>query len=692
MPISFSPAVPAPRASVRGARVAPVAARSACRTHQVAARARASTALSALGSVRFVEDAGVSFASRGASPRGARGARCAAAPSTADDAAHGDEGSSLRLRTETSETEPNDLESQVLGVGSRSVLGAASVVGALALACKALGLLREALVAARFGVGWVADAHAHASTLPMFFFVAVGGLNGPLHSVFASVFSSSKREDANRVASCGSAPEVPNRAERDALATSVVAAALCVGAVVFVAADAVARVTSPGLPSAMYTTVVAQLRIMAPCIPLAAVNGVQMAKLTARRRLALPVASPGISSLCVIFVVTVATSDWGAFNEGAAAFSSLLLLRPEHALAAGTTLGALAQCAALTCSVSRLGVEAAALGGDFDLASLAWRRCKSRASKLSPAQRSARATLADACATSATHQFASCTDLFFASFVTSAAAGLGYATLLAMTPLGILSTALITPLVPVFDANKHPGDWRALRANVSSALAAAFAATAFVAAVATPLAAPAIRVVLERDAFGADATALVATAFATYVLGGFFFVARELITRVFYVLGDAAAPFRIAAASVFVNAALDVAFTLAFGLGARGIALATVGTAVVAAAALHRALVRKIGDGGDARFAAHAAKSALAALAAFCATEGARTTTAGFARAGLWEAGAAVAVAAASGATAFAAAALALRMENPLSRASLESFERGGGRARGEREESVRVC
>ena len=179
--------------------------------------------------------------------------------------------------------------------------------------------------------------------------------------------------------------------------------------------------------------------------------------------------------------------------------------------------------------------------------------------------------------------------------------------------------------MPVFDANKHPGDWRALRANVSSALAAAFAATAFVAAVATPLAAPAIRVAFERDAFGADATALVATAFATYVLGGFFFVARELITRVFYVLGDAAAPFRIAAASVFVNAALDVAFVLAFGLGraaSRSPRRAPPSSRRRRSAA---ALARKIGgDVLDARLAAHAAKSALAALAAFCATEGAR--------------------------------------------------------------------
>ena len=682
MPISFSPAVPAPRAaraaSVRGARVARVAARCARRAHHCAARAP--TAPGLFGRARFVEDAGASFEYRGASARGARGARRAAAPGVAGDASRGDEDTALRLPTDTSEPETSDLEPRD-GVRSRSVLGAAGAVGALALACKALGLLREAVVAARFGVGWVADAHAHASTLPVFFFVAVGGLNGPLHSVFASVFASGRRteDDAlqtRRAKTRSAEPEALTRFERDALATSVAFAALCVGAVAFVAADAVARVTSPGLPPEMYATVAAQLRIMAPCIPLAAVNGVFMAKLTVFGRLATPVASPAISSLCVIVCVAVATSGWlPLLAESCAApeLLSALLPRPEHALAVGTTLGALAQCAALKREVSRLGPGAATLGGDFAFARMAKRSGERKMSSVSPAQRSARATLADACATSATHQLASCTDLFFASFVASAAAGLGYATLLAMTPLGILSTALVTPLVPVFDKNKHPNKWHALRLNVSSALAAAFAATAFVAAVATPLAAPAIRVAFERDAFGADATALVATAFATYVIGGFFFVARELITRVFYVLGDAAAPLKIATASVFVNAALDVAFVLAFGLGARGIALATVGTAAVAAAALQRALARKIGGGGDARLAAHCAKSALAAVAAFCATESARAATEGFARTGFWEAGAALALAAASGAVAFAGVAFALRLENPLSRASLLS-------------------
>ena len=329
--------------------------------------------------------------------------------------------------------------------------------------------------------------------------------------------------------------------------------------------------------------------------------------------------------------------------------------------------------------MSRLGPSTAALGGDFDLASLAGRGGKIGATVSGfPAQRSARDArrrVRDVGHAPARVVHGSASS---SSFAAATAADLGSATLLAMTPPGILSTALITPLVPVFDANKHPvRDWRALRANVEAlrALAAAFAATAFVAAVATPLAAPAIRVAFEalrRVRRRSASTALVANAFATYVLGGFFFVARELITRVFYVLGDAAAPFRIAAASVFVNAALDVAFVLAFGLGARGVALATAGTAVVAAAALRRAARaedrRRCAGRAPRRAGQERARGARGVL-----RDGGRARRDGGVRARRVLESRRRAGGGGGGGAAFAGAALALRLENPLSRASLES-------------------
>jgi putative peptidoglycan lipid II flippase len=47
-------------------------------------------------------------------------------------------------------------------------------------------------------------------------------------------------------------------------------------------------------------------------------------------------------------------------------------------------------------------------------------------------------------------QIATFTDLYFASFIPGAAAALGYANLLVMAPLGILSSSILLPLLPIF--------------------------------------------------------------------------------------------------------------------------------------------------------------------------------------------------------------------------------------------------
>jgi len=222
-------------------------------------------------------------------------------------------------------------------------------VGVFTLLCKLLGLLRETLVAARFGVGVVVDAHAHAATLPAFFFVAIGGLNGPLHSVLGAAFSDDGDDGDART----------SEKERDILVALSCSIAFCISALVFLAAESAVRLTSPGLPNGSYPTVAGMLRIMSPCIFLAAVNGVQMAKMTAKGKLVVPVLSPGISSACVmvsshLFGVDGSNSGFGFF-------------KPEHALAVGTTLGAVAQCAALSLAVAASNeTSTPRIGGNLD--------------------------------------------------------------------------------------------------------------------------------------------------------------------------------------------------------------------------------------------------------------------------------------------------------------------------------------
>jgi putative peptidoglycan lipid II flippase len=65
---------------------------------------------------------------------------------------------------------------------------------------------------------------------------------------------------------------------------------------------------------------------------------------------------------------------------------------------------------------------------------------------------------------------------------------LGYANLLAFTPLGILSTSLMVPLVPLFAKHREPVQWHVLRKLVGKVLLVTFAMTALVAAILTPLA------------------------------------------------------------------------------------------------------------------------------------------------------------------------------------------------------------
>ena len=337
-------------------------------------------------------------------------------------------------------------------------------------------------------------------------------------------------------------------------------------------------------------------------------------------------------------------------------------------------------------------------------------------------------------------QTAASTDLFFASFTPTAAAGLGYATLLAATPLGILSAALLTPLVPRFarvaaaaaadarDARRRRSELRRL---VGDALFVVLALTTLAVAVGTPLAGTLVALLFQRDAFDEGAAALVAEVSRLLLLGGFFAVARDVLQRAHYVgLGDGATPLRVAALCVFVNAAMNAALTIWPGrLGVRGIAISTACAGAVAVVALWRALgdEERDDDGGlehardgtpadqapadqapadrrreeRLRGAAKVAKVLVAGAVSFAATSATRDAFAGGAR-DFGFAGAAAtsvfvarfteaAAGALVGSAAFAAA-FAVAFGGP--RAALESLEGGlgrwdgaggeGGRGRGE--------
>jgi len=84
-----------------------------------------------------------------------------------------------------------------------------------------------------------------------------------------------------------------------------------------------------------------------------------------------------------------------------------------------------------------------------------------------------------------------------------------------------------------------------------------------------------IEVLFQRGHFNADSARLVTTALIFLVPSIFFYVARDLVTRVFYAFQDSTTPYHIAIVAIFVKAFLDWFLVQYLQLGVAGLSTAT---------------------------------------------------------------------------------------------------------------------
>jgi len=187
------------------------------------------------------------------------------------------------------------------------------------------------------------------------------------------------------------------------------------------------------------------------------------------------------------------------------------------------------------------------------------------------------------------------TDLFFASYIPQAAAALGYAGLLAMTPLGILSNMILVPLMPVFSRLVEPSQWGELKQRIRQGILLTALTMLPIGSLFVVLAKPIVQVVYERGAFQSDSSQIVASLVIAYGVGMFVYLGRDVIVRVFYALGDGNTPFRVSIISIFLNAGLDYLCVRVFSLGAAGLVYATVGVNLVSMVILMIILHRRLG-------------------------------------------------------------------------------------------------
>jgi putative peptidoglycan lipid II flippase len=475
--------------------------------------------------------------------------------------------------------------------GGRSLRRIALIVAIATALSKVAGLVRQQVIAAAFGVGIAYDAYNYAYVLPGFLLILLGGINGPFHSAMVSVLARRPRQEGAHVLA--------------AINTLVGAGLLLVTLVLFLAAGPLIDLVGPGLDAERHAIAVLELRWMAPMALFAGLIGLGFGALNAADEFWLPSLSPLLSSLAVIAGLGLL---WWQLGPAIALPQSAAL---GGAVLAGTTLlGAVFQWLIQLPALARQGLHRFQLVWD-------WRH---------PGVQEVLRVMGPATLSSGMLQINVFTDLFFASGIVGAAAGLGYANLLVQTPLGLLSNALLVPLLPVFARLTAPSDRPELIGRIRQGLMLSNASMLPLGALMIALAGPIVALIYERGAFNAHAAALVGGLLMAYGFGMPAYLGRDVLVRVFYALGDGTTPFRFSMAGIGLNVIFDWILVggptpwglqlPAFNCGAPGLVLATVAVNLITCVGLLLALQRRLGGLPLQLWARDSAVLLLAAVAA----------------------------------------------------------------------------
>ncbi|MEB3243570.1 MAG: murein biosynthesis integral membrane protein MurJ [Cyanobacteriota bacterium] len=453
---------------------------------------------------------------------------------------------------------------------SPSLKRIALIVAMATALSKVAGLVRQQVIAAAFGVGAAYDAYNYAYVLPGFLLILLGGINGPFHSAMVSVLARRPRQEGAHVLA--------------AINTLVGAALVGVTLLLVVAADPLITLVAPALEAQRHDIAVLQLRWMAPMALFAGLIGLGFGALNAADEFWLPAVSPLLSSLAVIVGIGVLWWQLGpAITLPSAAVVGGVVL------AGTTTLGAVLQWLIQLPALAKQGLHQFKLVWDWN----------------HPGVREVLRVMGPATLSSGMLQINVFVDLFFASGILGAAAGLGYANLLVQTPLGLISNALLVPLLPLYSRLTAPEDRPQLVARVRQGVMLSSASMLPLGALMVGLAGPIVALVYERGAFDAKAADLVTSLLMAYGVGMPAYLARDVLVRVFYALGDANTPFRWSVGGIGLNALFDWLLvggpTPGMGLvlprlylGAPGLVLATVLVNVITCLALLLVLHRRL--------------------------------------------------------------------------------------------------
>eukprot|EP00892_Ulva_mutabilis_P009962 jgi/Ulvmu1/7338/UM035_0127.1 len=426
-----------------------------------------------------------------------------------------------------------------------------SQTGALALASKLLGLVREQMLTSSFGLGGLADAFSVASIIPLLALSGVGGLNGALHCAMASTCKhlASINAPSTSLTACHEARE--NTRDTKDLMRFVRECYMRLGLILgllalllTVCAPVVVSALAPGLAQQHHTSAVCMLRMMSPVVLLSGFIGVSIGALVFMNRTLVPSALSMVGNLAFICVLWFCQPLQGTERLGLAV------------LASAVAQWLLSLFALERCWQRRSGGTQNTMG--HDNAALFHRMFL---------------VATPALLTTCVVHGASWMDLMAASYIPGAAAGISYAYILGMAPFGILSAGFLTPLLQLLPRVHHSEQVHVLLQRLPTLLRLIAPTAASV----TVLAPHIVVLAFSGGAFQGSEVAAVAALLPYVQLSAGLGMLRDVLVRLHYVRGSGWLMLTIQLGLLPVNACIN-AVVLAIGAGPSGI----VGTTALA--------------------------------------------------------------------------------------------------------------
>ena len=435
------------------------------------------------------------------------------------------------------------------------ILKAAWMIAIVTVLSKLIGFLRDVVTAKYYGASIVSDAYFYAYQIPSFAIILLGGVGGPFHSATVAVFT-------KLIPDLDKKPtEFVNRLYNTFLVLSVLFFS-ALGALCYIfSRQIMGIIISNGTPE-LISLAALHLRIMTPVFIVGGIVGIYYGLLITYKKFMLPNFSPMVMSIVIIIAVCMAKDD----NLGLV-------------LAWATTIGAICQFLLQFPQIRKIGFR---FRPNFDFKHNV--ELKSLCELLIPAVFS-----------STIGQLHIYVDMFFTSSLREGAwTALGYANRIFQFPVGILVTAFLVPLFPLFTRLVAQKDTDGIKSYFNKGVGLLFFVAIPIIVGILVLGLDCVRLVFERGAFTYSDSLMVFDALLYLSFSIIPYVFRDSITRVYYAFDDSKTPFMIAASSIILKFLFNYIFISKLGWQIGGITLSTSLVTLYNAVALGLLISKKV--------------------------------------------------------------------------------------------------